>query len=43
MATKHEQIIRHIMSLEVGHKISVRQIAKELELSEESLHKLMKE
>ena len=34
MATKHEQILKHIESLEVGSKISVRQVAKELEVSE---------
>ena len=43
MATKHEQIIRHIMSLEVGHKISVRQIAKELDVSDGTAYRAIKE
>ncbi len=32
--TKHEQIIKHIESLSVGQKISVRKIAKDLDVSE---------
>lgn len=43
MATKHEQIIRHIMSLDVGHKISVRQIAKELGVSDGTAYRAIKE
>ncbi len=43
MATKHEQIIRHITSLEVGHKISVRQIAKELSVSDGTAYRAIKE
>lgn len=43
MATKHEQIIRHIISLEVGHKISVRQIAKELSVSDGTAYRAIKE
>lgn len=43
MATKHEQIIRHITSLEVGHKISVRQIAKELGVSDGTAYRAIKE
>ncbi|MBO1003386.1 DRTGG domain-containing protein [Pseudogracilibacillus auburnensis] len=43
MATKHEQIIRHIMSLDVGHKISVRQIAKELSVSDGTAYRAIKE
>ncbi|HLS67094.1 MAG TPA: DRTGG domain-containing protein [Pseudogracilibacillus sp.] len=43
MATKHEQIIRHIASLAVGHKISVRQIAKELDVSEGTAYRAIKE
>lgn len=43
MATKHEQIIRHILSLEVGHKISVRQIAKELNVSDGTAYRAIKE
>ncbi len=33
-ATKHEQILKYIEDLEVGSKVSVRQIAKDLEVSE---------
>ena len=29
-ATKHEQILKYIEALEVGTKVSVRQIAKDL-------------
>lgn len=43
MATKHEQIIRHIASLEIGHKISVRQIAKELNVSDGTAYRAIKE
>lgn len=43
MATKHEQIIQHIISLEVGHKISVRQIAKELNVSDGTAYRAIKE
>src|SRR5699024_8001818 len=43
MATKHEQIIRHILSLEVGHKISVRQIVKELNVSAGMEYRAIKE
>ena len=43
MATKHEQIIRHIESLEVGHKISVRQIAKQLGVSDGTAYRAIKE
>ena len=31
-ATKHEQILKYIEDLEVGSKVSVRQIAKDLNL-----------
>ncbi len=34
MTTKHEQILHHITDLDVGEKISVRRIAKTLEVSE---------
>lgn len=34
MATKHNQILEHINSLPVEYKISVRQIAKDLSVSE---------
>lgn len=43
MSTKHEQIIRHILSLEVGHKISVRQIAKDLNVSDGTAYRAIKE
>lgn len=43
MATKHEQIIRHIVSLDVGHKISVRQIAKDLSVSDGTAYRAIKE
>lgn len=33
-ATKHEQILKYIEDLEVGSKVSVRQIAKDLDVSE---------
>lgn len=41
--TKHEQIIQHIISLEVGHKISVRQIARALDVSEGTAYRAIKE
>ena len=34
MTSKHQQIIRYIESLPVGEKISVRSIAKNMEMSE---------
>lgn len=43
MVTKHEQIIRHINSLDVGSKISVRQIAKDLEVSDGTAYRAIKE
>ncbi|HLR62971.1 MAG TPA: DRTGG domain-containing protein [Lentibacillus sp.] len=43
MATKHEQILRHILSLEIGHKISVRQIAKTLNVSEGTAYRAIKD
>ncbi|WP_100012096.1 DRTGG domain-containing protein [Lentibacillus sediminis] len=43
MATKHEQIIKHIHSLPVGNKISVRQIAKELHVSDGTAYRAIKE
>ena len=41
--TKHELIIRYIKALEVGAKISVRQIAKELDVSEGTAYRAIKE
>lgn len=43
MATKHEQILLYIESLKVGNKISVRQIAKELNVSEGTAYRAIKE
>ncbi|WP_407269169.1 DRTGG domain-containing protein [Radiobacillus sp. PE A8.2] len=43
MATKHEQILIFIESLKVGNKISVRQIAKELKVSEGTAYRAIKE
>lgn len=41
--TKHEQILQYIRSLEVGSKISVRQIAKKLQVSEGTAYRAIKE
>ncbi|WLR53288.1 CBS domain-containing protein [Bacillus tianshenii] len=43
MATKHEQILQHIENLDVGNKISVRQIAKELQVSEGTAYRAIKD
>ncbi|MBH0230143.1 DRTGG domain-containing protein [Halobacillus yeomjeoni] len=43
MATKHEQILQHIESLSVGSKISVRRIAKTLNVSEGTAYRAIKE
>lgn len=43
MITKHEQIIRHITDLNVGEKISVRQIAKDLSVSDGTAYRAIKE
>jgi len=43
LATKHEQIIRHIISLNIGSKISVRQIARELNVSDGTAYRAIKE
>lgn len=43
MATKHEQILQHIEELEVGSKISVRQVAKDLEVSEGTAYRAIKD
>lgn len=43
MATKHEQILDHIESLEIGSKISVRQVAKDLGVSEGTAYRAIKE
>ncbi|WP_096152987.1 MULTISPECIES: CBS domain-containing protein [Bacillus] len=43
MATKHEQILQYIEKLPVGDKISVRQIAKALTVSEGTAYRAIKE
>ncbi|PLR79506.1 hypothetical protein CVD25_15225 [Bacillus canaveralius] len=43
MATKHEQILQYIDELPVGEKISVRQIAKALAVSEGTAYRAIKE
>ncbi len=43
MSTKHERIIRHIASLNIGEKISVRQIARELQVSDGTAYRAIKE
>ncbi|WPC08714.1 DRTGG domain-containing protein [Globicatella sp. PHS-GS-PNBC-21-1553] len=43
MATKHEQILQYIKSLPVGNKISVRGIAKKLNMSEGTAYRAIKE
>ncbi|HLR02440.1 MAG TPA: DRTGG domain-containing protein [Virgibacillus sp.] len=43
MATKHEQIIDYIVSLNIGTKISVRQIAKKLHVSDGTAYRAIKE
>ncbi|GFR38093.1 thioesterase [Insulibacter thermoxylanivorax] len=41
--TKHEYILRHLISLKPGSKISVRKIARELEVSEGTAYRAIKE
>jgi predicted transcriptional regulator len=43
LATKHELIIQHIIDLEVGSKISVRQIAKDMSVSDGTAYRAIKE
>ncbi|MBU8905171.1 CBS domain-containing protein [Desertibacillus haloalkaliphilus] len=43
MATKHEQILQYISDLGIGEKISVRQIAKALTVSEGTAYRAIKE
>ena len=43
LATKHEQILKYIDDLPIGEKISVRQIAKELAVSEGTAYRAIKE
>lgn len=42
MSTKHEKILQYIESLPVGDKISVRQIAKEMQVSEGTAYRAIK-
>ncbi|WP_018132009.1 DRTGG domain-containing protein [Effusibacillus pohliae] len=42
-ATKHEQILEYIESLEIGSKISVRQVAKHMGVSEGTAYRAIKE
>lgn len=43
LMTKHEQIIQHITSLPVGEKISVRLIARTMDVSEGTAYRAIKE
>lgn len=43
MATKHEQIIQYIETLPVGEKLSVRSIAKKMEMSEGTAYRAIKD
>lgn len=43
MLTKHEQILQYIENLDIGHKISVRQIAKALGVSDGTAYRAIKE
>lgn len=43
MATKHEQILEYIHRLPIGEKISVRQIAKEMGVSEGTAYRAIKD
>lgn len=43
MPTKHEQILRYIEQLDVGEKISVRAVARELGVSEGTAYRAIKE
>lgn len=43
LATKHEQILQYINDLDIGEKISVRQIAKALNVSEGTAYRAIKE
>jgi predicted transcriptional regulator len=43
LATKHEQILQYIHSLPIGEKISVRQIAKEMGVSEGTAYRAIKD
>ena len=40
MATKHDQILKHIEELPIGDRISVRSIAKSLSVSEGTAYRI---
>ena len=40
--TKHQLILQYIKELEVGTKVSVRQIAKEIDVSEGTAYRAIK-
>ncbi|KKO55076.1 DRTGG domain-containing protein [Paenibacillus sp. DMB20] len=42
-STKHEQIIQYIENLEIGTRISVRKVAQELDVSEGTAYRAMKD
>jgi len=41
--SKHQQLLKHIEELPLGHKISVRQVAKQMEVSEGTAYRAIKE
>ncbi|MBF0714269.1 CBS domain-containing protein [Gemella sp. GH3] len=43
MKTKHQKILEYIKSLPIGNKISVRQVAKDLKVSEGTAYRAIKE
>ena len=43
MATKHEQIIQYIETMPVGEKLSVRTIAKNLNMSEGTAYRAIQD
>ena len=43
LSTKHEQILKYIEQLKVGEKISVRQVAKRLQVSDGTAYRAIKE
>ncbi|WEG13893.1 DRTGG domain-containing protein [Pullulanibacillus sp. KACC 23026] len=43
MVTKHEQLLEYIKGLEIGHKISVRQVARALSVSEGTAYRAIKD
>lgn len=43
LITKHEQILQYIEGLPIGEKISVRQIAKALSVSEGTAYRAIKD